>query len=124
MGGTTSEYLLQLEISRSWTWQICTAAIILSLVGQHLGWDGAGLGNFSRFKTDLHAYHSFNGAMNIDIGKWQHICSAYSYSLDMYHMYQNGLKVFSFNYTGDVKYNMKGMFQNLIFAQNIDYDCG
>ena len=84
------------------------------------GYEGgyAGLGNTSDVRQ-VPTIHHFNGAMNIDIGTWQHICNAYSYSLDMFHMYQNGLKVFSFNYTGDVKYNLDGMFENLIFGQNI-----
>ena len=35
------------------------------------GYDGGatGLGNFTRFKTDLPIYHMFNGAINIDTGK-------------------------------------------------------
>ena len=63
--------------------------------------------------------HHFNGAMNIEIGKWQHICSSYSSSLKFFHMYQNGLKVFSFNFTGDVEYITEGMFDNLAFGQNM-----
>ena len=86
------------------------------------GYEGgyAGLGNTADVSIrQVPTIHHFNGAMNIDIGTWTHICNSYSYSLDMIHMYQNGLKVFSFNYTGDVKYNIDGMFENLIIGQNM-----
>ena len=42
--------------------------------------------------------HTYMLAKNVEPATWQSICYSYSSSLQKFHMYQNGAKVFSFQY--------------------------
>jgi hypothetical protein len=49
-------------------------------------------------------YHHFNFARNIEIGNWNHFCTSYSSNLKRIHMFQNGVKTYSFQYTDGKDY--------------------
>ena len=42
--------------------------------------------------------HHFNNAINIETSTWNHMCVSYSSKLNILHLFQNGLKVFSYQY--------------------------
>ena len=54
---------------------------------------GGGLG-----PTSYPIMHIYMLAKNVEPAKWQSICYSYSSSLQKFHMYQNGAKVFSFQF--------------------------
>ena len=43
-------------------------------------------------------YHHFNNARPFQISTWNHLCTSYSSKLNIIHMFQDGLKVYSFHY--------------------------
>ena len=69
----------------------------LIVIGRNI--PGGGLAN-----RGLPVYHQYNMARDIAISKWTHICYAYSSVTHNLHMYQDGLKVYSFTY-GDEEEN-------------------
>ena len=46
----------------------------------------------------LPIYHHFNIANNIETSTWSHLCTSYSSKLNRLHLFQDGLKVYSFQY--------------------------
>ena len=61
------------------------------MIGRNVQGGGLGPDNYPKY-----LYYML--ARNIDPAKWQNICYSYSTSLQMVHMYQNGVKVFGFHY--------------------------
>ena len=88
-----------------------------------LGWgtDGyqGGYASGGHVTNAIPSIMHFNLAKNIETFKWQHICSSYSSTLKRFQMYQNGLKVFSFDFKGDTKVVTDGMFANIGMGQNM-----
>ena len=56
--------------------------------------EGGGLGGIG-----LPTYHGYVLPKIINIAKWTHVCYGYSSILHQVHMVQDGLEIFSFNYT-------------------------
>ena len=57
---------------------------------------GGGLGNRA-----YPYWHAYNLAKNLETSKWFSFCTSYSSKLKRIHMYQDGLKVFSFQFTDE-----------------------
>ena len=71
--------------------------------------------------------HHFNAANNIETSTWNHLCTSYSSKINRIHMFQDGLKVFSYQYKdphdipmpantfGDTRigWNMRGLISDI-----------
>ena len=65
-------------------------------------------------------YHHTLLARNIQTGKWVHTCNAYSSSLQKMHLYIDGLKAFSYQYTDEEDNPLPStLFANTDIGQNM-----
>lgn len=79
----------------------------LIVIGRNI--PGGGLAS-----RELPNYHQYNLARDIAISKWTHICYAYSTVTQNFHMYQDGLKVYSFTYGDEEENSLTSKAFNMI----------